>query len=314
MKKKNIFTIKYVADRTGIPPHLIRTWESRYSAVTPKRTKSNRRVYCQRDILKLRLLKGAVDAGHQISRIAEESTTSLNELLNLSGAELTERAPAQPNGNIGGRSAEDYLRISLHATVNLDPDKLMQSLSQAAVHLTRRAWVEDLITPMFCKIGERWSSGKLKIVNEHLASNCARNLLWDMLRAAEISSGAPKIIVGTPVGHWHELGALSAALAAVEAGWRQIYVGTNLPAEEFASALVQFNAACIGLSITHSLNDSRIRPELLKLRRCIGPGTDLLVGGLGATAWDGLLEQVRAKRINAWEDMTTTLYRLPTER
>ncbi len=307
MEKKRIYSIKYVADQTGIAPHLIRTWESRYNAVRPERTETNRRVYCKNDILRLRLLKGAVDAGHQISRIAGESTTDLRDLLGLTDDRTPKPSPRQDNANCDTRSAEHYLELAIESTVNLNPDKLTQILSDAAIHLTRRGWVEHLMVPLFRKIGDLWASGRMKIVNEHLASNCARNILWDMLRTVEITSGAPKIVIGTPVGQWHELGALAAALAAVEAGWRPIYVGSNLPAEELASAVAQFGASCIGLSITHNLNDTRLKPELIKLRRFTGPDFAILVGGLGSAAWDHLLEHINARRVESWGDMTKSL-------
>ncbi len=306
MEKKRIYSIRYVADQTGIPPHLIRTWESRYNAVTPKRTASNRRVYCQREILRLRLLKGAVDAGHQISRIATVSTSELKELMGQTGARAAALTVHQEQTD-NTTSPDHYLESALRGVFDLNPDQLTQVLSDAAIHLTRRSWVEDLMVPLFRRIGALWASGKLKIVNEHLASNCARNTLWDMLRTVEITLGAPKVVIGTPVGQWHELGALAAALAAVEAGWRPIYIGPNLPAEELASAVAQSGAVCIGLSITHGLNDTRLKPELLKLRRCIGPDLSILIGGIGAAGWDDLLEQINAKRMDSWEDVTETL-------
>lgn len=307
MEKKRIYSIKYVADQTGIPPHLIRTWESRYKAVNPERTESNRRIYCRRDILRLRLLKGAVDAGHQISRIAGESTTDLKQLLGLKDDRIPKPAPLQQNTNSKISDAKIYLEQALKATLGLDPDELTRVMSDAAIHLTRRQWVDRLMVPLFKEIGDLWSSGKMKIVNEHLASNCARNILWDMLRTVEITSGAPKIVIGTPVGQWHELGALAAALAAVEAGWRPIYVGSNLPAEELASAVSQFGAISIGLSITHSLGDTRIKPELIKLRRFLGRDFPILVGGLGASVWSDILEQINASRVGSWEDVIEAL-------
>jgi len=310
MKKKNIYSIKYVAERTGIPPHLIRTWESRYSAVTPARTESNRRVYCQKDIIKLSLLKGAVDSGHQISRIAGESTSGLKELLGQTGIRIS-KPSAHKQRLDNSPSIECYLERSQTAVIKLNPDELNRVFSDAAIHLTRKQWVEGLMVPLFKRIGDLWVSGQMKIVNEHLASNCARTILCDMLRTVEITLGAPKVVIGTPVGQWHELGALAASLASVEAGWRPIYVGSNLPAEELASAVAQSRAACIGLSITHSVGDTRLKTELIKLRRFVGPNFPLLVGGLGASAWSGMLEQINATQIESWEDVTKALNYAP---
>ena len=50
MKPKSLFPIRYVSRQTGLTPHVIRAWENRYGAVTPKRTDTNRRVYSNADI------------------------------------------------------------------------------------------------------------------------------------------------------------------------------------------------------------------------------------------------------------------------
>ena len=56
MKNSRAYTIKFVARQTGIKPYLIRTWEARYRAICPERTDSNRRVFCDEDIERLRSL------------------------------------------------------------------------------------------------------------------------------------------------------------------------------------------------------------------------------------------------------------------
>jgi methylmalonyl-CoA mutase cobalamin-binding subunit len=109
-------------------------------------------------------------------------------------------------------------------------------------------------------------------------------MLTEMLRAAVVSSRAPKIIIATPVGHWHELGALSAALAAAESGWQVVYCGPNLPADEIAYAVVRLRAQALALSLSHALDDNRLAAELQLLRRLVGELLPIFVGGGGAVA------------------------------
>jgi DNA-binding transcriptional MerR regulator/methylmalonyl-CoA mutase cobalamin-binding subunit len=303
MKRKKIYTIKYVADHTGLKPHVIRAWESRYQAVAPKRTPSNRRLYCQEDLRRLKLLKTACEAGHQISRVANVDTDELLQILKSERpGTMRVDIPSSFQGD-GGRSAETYRKQGLQAVLSLDPETLERTLCQAAVHLPRQAVVESVIVPLFERIGELWKTGRLKILNERIASNCIGNVLWDMLRSLEIGPRAPNIVLGTPAGQHHELGALSAALAAAEAGWRPIYVGANLPAEELAAAVSQFNAKCIGLSVSIVLDESRIMPELIQLRRYIGGDCALIVGGLNHSKWNSRLTSVNALPVNSWRDL-----------
>src|SRR4051812_21941778 len=62
--------IKVVCLRTGLTPHAIRVWEKRYGLVCCQRSDSNRRLYSDAMIERLRLLKVLTGCGHRISQIA----------------------------------------------------------------------------------------------------------------------------------------------------------------------------------------------------------------------------------------------------
>ncbi|MBX7259713.1 MAG: MerR family transcriptional regulator, partial [Candidatus Hydrogenedentes bacterium] len=59
MQHQSQHPIQVVALRTGLTPHVIRMWERRYAAVCPTRTPTNRRLYSDSDITRLRLLSRA---------------------------------------------------------------------------------------------------------------------------------------------------------------------------------------------------------------------------------------------------------------
>ena len=65
--------IKYVSRITGLSPHTIRAWERRYTALSPDRTDTNRRLYSEEDVEKLLLLARGIQHGHSIGRIANLS-------------------------------------------------------------------------------------------------------------------------------------------------------------------------------------------------------------------------------------------------
>ena len=76
--------IKVVCHRTGLSAHVIRVWERRYGLICCKRTQSNRRLYSDEEIERLRLLKVLTDCGHRISNIACLSTRRLRTELHRS--------------------------------------------------------------------------------------------------------------------------------------------------------------------------------------------------------------------------------------
>jgi methanogenic corrinoid protein MtbC1 len=171
---------------------------------------------------------------------------------------------------------------ALTHVAHLDAASLDCLLNDASVDMPRLTFVQSVVMPMFEAIGDGWRNGKIKIISEHMASVIVRSTLWDMLRSAQVSQQAPCIVVATPVGHRHEIGALAAALAASESGWRAAYFGPSLPSEEIVYAVKRLDARAIALSLSHRLADNRLVPELTKLRRLVGEQLPVFVGGSGS--------------------------------
>src|SRR6187455_2962557 len=93
-------SIKVAAKRCGLSTHVIRIWEKRYDAVSPNRTDSNRRLYCEDEIERLNLLRLATVAGHSIGNIARLSTDKLKTLVPPSAPEAA-IASRQPTTSAG---------------------------------------------------------------------------------------------------------------------------------------------------------------------------------------------------------------------
>lgn len=289
--------MKYVALQTGLKPYLIRSWESRYQAICPKRTDAHQRCFTGEDIKRLSLLKQAVDQGHAISTVAKMSNDQIIKLLRqgVTGIDAdrssTVMSTAHPSGN--KVTAEQIVKQALAYIVQLNASSLEHLLSGASIDMSRHAFLQLVILPLFERIGKLWRVGKMKIINEHMASLIVRSILWDMLRSVDVAEEAPMIVVATPVGHWHEFGALASALAASESGWRVSYFGPNLPSEELAYAAKLLKAKALALSLCHQLNDNRLLPELKKLRRFLGDDLPVFIGGPGTESVRKIIVQVR---------------------
>ncbi|MDJ0720484.1 MAG: MerR family transcriptional regulator [Desulfobacterales bacterium] len=288
MKVSQYHPIKYVASRTGLKAHNIRSWEERYGAVKPARSQTNRRLYSDRDIERLALLKKAVEGGHTISSVARLSDSELSKIVqddHLSRPASADRTTGEAQTENGAEVDEDcrvIVRQALSHVVKLDALALEKVLNDAAVALPRQAFLHRIIVPLFVEIGSLWQSGRMKIINEHMASVIVRATLWDMLRTVEPSASAPRIVTATPTGHWHEFGALATALVAAEAGWQPCYFGPNLPAEEIAYAVKKTNASALALSLSHQLNLHKTLQEFRKIRRLVDNKMPIIVGGSGA--------------------------------
>ncbi|MGD9080347.1 MAG: MerR family transcriptional regulator [Desulfobacterales bacterium] len=296
MKIKYVYPIRYVAQQTGLSTHVIRVWEKRYQAVVPKRTETNRRMFCGKDIERLKMLKTAIKVGHSISQIAGLSFEELIQLVRLDVSDTSKVSAAREPTAL---DATYFYKRSLSAVLNFDAESLESVLDRAAVHLSKLELIKAIIEPLCQKIGELWEQGELKIINEHMTTTVIQSFLWNLLRSAEVSETSPKIVIATPAGHQHELGALAVALIACESNWRSLYFGPSLPAEEIAAAVKYADARAVALSITHHEDSHQLNLEVKKLRRYLGDDISIFIGGQGASP---LVEFFDANEIQVLKD------------
>ncbi|MGD9043718.1 MAG: MerR family transcriptional regulator [Desulfobacterales bacterium] len=303
---QKIHPIGFVALQTGLSTHVIRVWEKRYRAVQPGRTATGRRLYSENDLQRLLLLQRASRCGHRIGQLSELDDEALQGIVN------SKAAAAQLNGDDKQESAtaEDLLNACRTAVLDLDGPALEAALNRAAVFLTRPVLFEGVVIPLVEEIGNRWASGTLKIINEHLATSILRSFLWDMLSAYRPPSAAPNIVIATPAAQWHELGALIAAVIAAEAGWAVHYFGPNLPAEEIAAAAAIKRAAAVAISIIYRAGEAQMLREIKKLRQYLTEDAVLIVGGSGVRPHQANLKQIGALRVKDFTDFRAILAKL----
>ena len=109
-----------------------------------------------------------------------------------------------------------------------------------------------------------------------------------------VSPVAPALVVATPAGQLHELGAVMINAVAAQLGWRIAYLGVSLPAAEIAGAAVQSKAVAVALSIVYPEDDPNLPQELASLRRFLPPGVKILSGGRAAAAYGETLARIGA--------------------
>jgi methylmalonyl-CoA mutase cobalamin-binding subunit len=162
------------------------------------------------------------------------------------------------------------------------------------------------------RIGELWQHGELRPVHEHMASSVVRSFVGSLRAAYHSTSTAPHLLVTTPAGQLHELGALIAAASAASDGWQVTYLGADLPAEEIAAAAVQKGAKAVALGIVYPPDDALLPEEIRRLRRLLPRTTELIVGGRAAASYSAVLEETDARRVESLREMREELELLRT--
>ncbi|HXG46249.1 MAG TPA: MerR family transcriptional regulator [Methylomirabilota bacterium] len=295
--------IKVVARRTGLSAHVIRIWEKRYGAVEPARTGTNRRLYSDEQIERLSLLRHLTQHGHSIGHVANLPTDTLRELAKESCGADSQTARAL--NTVPG--APTFFDQCVAAVKSLDARALDETLKRAATELGAQGLLQRVIAPLAQTIGDLWRDGAITAAHEHFATAIIRTVLGHAAKPFAGVDQAPVLIVATPTGQLHELGALLASAAAANLGWHVTYLGASLPAAEIAGAARQNQARAVALSLVYPEDDPRLEGELTRLRELLPSDVTLLVGGRAMAAYRTVLNRLKATQVGDLKEFCNEL-------
>lgn len=279
------YPIKYISLRTGLSQILIRTWENRYNLLEPQRTKTNRRLYTEHDLQKLLAIKKAMDSGFKIGELSKMSLQEIKELIIDDPIEINESV----NNESKVDRAIDFIKT-------FDSPGLKRHLDKMLIELPKKEYITDFIIPLLHKIGTLWEKGEIRISNEHFASAIISNNLGALIETYQ-DRYAPVVISCTPRGQNHELMALSLSVIISTLGFRVVYIGASVPAEEIISTSLKTNAVALVLSIIHPSDDYSLYDELKKIEQFLSDA-EIYMGGSSAETYFKNLKDSRIILIN----------------
>lgn len=314
------FPVRLVAIRTGLTPHVLRAWERRYGVVTPTRTEGGQRLYSHLDIERLRRLRRLTDRGHAIGRIA---SLTLDALIGLGEetAEDAERVATLRERTIGLNAADrsraevvrEFTVAALQATRRLHATDLQAVLERAAVTLGVPDFLDEVVATTLEDIGHGWAEKSVSVAQEHMATIVFRRVLGWLLKVYEISGPAPRLVVATPPGQVHEMGALMVAVSAAAEGWGVTYLGPDLPVADLLSAAAQTEARAVAISVVYLTDDQDLLGALREMRAGLPSHLPLLLGGAAAPEVRLQAEEAGATVIESLSDFRAMLQRLAAE-
>jgi methanogenic corrinoid protein MtbC1 len=167
-------------------------------------------------------------------------------------------------------------------TRELDGSGLDRVLRLAVARNGLSVFVDQVVPPLMRRIGDEWREGRLTVAHEHLATAAVLVIIFESMRAVPEQPGAPRLLVATPSGERHGVGAALAALSATLDGWDVIYLGVDVPAQDIASAAASSGARAVALSVVHSERLGPVSLELRETRDALAADVPLIVGGAGA--------------------------------
>ncbi|MCG6989654.1 MAG: MerR family transcriptional regulator [Gemmatimonadetes bacterium] len=275
--------ISVVAERTGLSRDVIRVWERRYGAVEPKRSAGGQRLYSDEHIDRFRLLAAATRHGRNISLVAGLATEELARLVAEDDAARPTDSPVD-----GAAAHRETADVALALVRTLDASGLDRALRRAVARHGVSAFLEDIAPSIMHRVGDEWHARRFTIAHEHLATAEVLAVVFEAMRAVPETPAAPRLLVATPSGERHGVGAALAAAAAALDGWNVSYLGVDVPLADIVAAATATDAGAVAVSVVHTGDPEELAAQLRALRSGLPAGVPLLVGGAAAMGLNGL--------------------------
>ena len=133
--------------------------------------------------------------------------------------------------------------------------RLLQYLRQIGFNLAEV--FDNLVGPVMNIVGDKYGTEDISVGDEHRMTHAMRSTLLGVERSMERPHGAgvdfPTAIVGCGPNEMHELGALMTCLILEDEGWHVVYVGANLPSEDYAVLQQRYLAELVCISLMNPL-------------------------------------------------------------
>ena len=263
------FNLKVVLKETGIAADTLRAWERRYGLPMPQRSAGGHRLYSQRDIETIKWLMKRQSEGLSISRAVDLGNEYLASGSDpLAGIAATTRASDGPNTGsqrLADTTLESLRTRWIEACLNFSESDAEQVLNQAFSIFPVEAVCLEVIQKGMSEIGELWYENRSSVQQEHFASGLATRRLDALLSASPAPTRKETIIVGCPPDEWHTLTPLLLALLLRRRGLNVVYLGANVPIQQFTSTVKTASANLVVLVAQHLLSAATLKHISLAL-------------------------------------------------
>lgn len=253
------YSMQVVTRMTGLSADTIRKWESRHQAIHPDRSEGNTRRFSRGDVHRLNLLRELTEKGHRIGDLSELDDTQLQDMIREREAL---HAPLPRSMTPGEALRLEYIE----AVRDYDSRRSRDVLSRAVASLDFEQLAHRFLLPVLRETGDRWQNGQMSVGQEHFLTSQLRGLLTTVLAMTPVSRKGRKVVISTPSGHQHEMGAMVAAVLVASHGFEPIYLGPDLPAEDMIQAVREAGAEILMLSVIRDVDASERRRLAQTLR------------------------------------------------
>jgi methanogenic corrinoid protein MtbC1 len=160
----------------------------------------------------------------------------------------------------------DSLRTDwIEACLQFSESTAEQTLNQAFSLFPVEAVCIELLQKGMSEIGERWYENRASVQQEHFASSLAMRRLDALLSASPAPTRNQSVLVGCPPDEWHTFTPLLLALLLRRRGLNVIYLGANVPANQFSMTVKNIKADVVVLVAQQLITAATLQQAALVL-------------------------------------------------
>ncbi|MCC5793411.1 MAG: cobalamin-dependent protein [Chromatiales bacterium] len=204
------------------------------------------------------------------------------EFIQLAIAALSDPAQAEEPSSLDPRRQTDRIALRyLQQVLEGNVAEAIRELTEAAANgLGLQAAYVDVLLPAQREIGRLWHLGDVTIAEEHLVSFATQRAMAVLSSQAEAAPPNGRTCVVAAVStNVHDIGLRALADLYQLAGWRTIFLGSDVPIDDMPAVLTFFEADLLLLGAMLSTQIPKVEQTVsLVHERCERP-VKVIVGG-----------------------------------
>ncbi len=279
-------TVAAVAQRLGVAPATLRTWDRRYDLGPSEHVAGSHRRYSATDVARLETMQRLLQRGAgpaEAARLALAGLQGSSDALDMPGP------PTATAGSVASKSVRGLSR----AAMALDSADCTRIIEQSMVRCGTVSTWNNLVAPSLVEVGRLWDSNGGGIDVEHVLSESVLSVLVRRIAALDAPANDRSVLMACAPEEQHTLPlfALAAALAERRVGCRML--GARVPSESLISAVQRTGPGAVVLWSQSAHTAAQVDlARLTDMRRPVsvflgGPGWEItprpgtrLLGGL----------------------------------
>lgn len=267
------YSIKDLETLSGIKAHTIRIWEKRYGVITPDRTDTNIRTYCDSDLKKLLNIALLNNNGLKISKISKLNYDALCEEVE----KIAQTDTSYPT----------YIDRLVVSMVDLDRPKFESILKDGTDKLGFEEFCIHVLYPFLQKVGVMWMANSINPAQEHFISSLIIQKMYvatDGLYTPQKKNS--KTIFFLREGEMHEMGLLFYRYLMKKRGTDAIYLGQSVPFEDLKQVVHAHQPEYLVTALVATLDESALATYIKELSDAF-PKQKIIISGYQVSQYKG---------------------------